>query len=239
MPDGGTSVLDGAKRWMAARPRPMCCACFAATAADGQVKAFLVDREAAGVTLEVHGETALRMIRERPHHPRRRPRAGLQRLPRRELLRDIAAMLPARPCARTSRRSPRRSAAGAFEAALRYVCGRSSSAGRWRPSSWSRKAFPDAQERRLGAVPRRTADPKQQDKGMLHNQELRPGRIQTCLLMLADHGARPRSGPATASRSTPTSPSRADAGRLLLRGRHQINALIVGRALTGHSAFTR
>ena len=49
--DGDTWVLDGAKRWIGGAVTVDVLAVFARDVADGQVKAFLVPREAAGVTL--------------------------------------------------------------------------------------------------------------------------------------------------------------------------------------------
>ena len=70
--DGDTWVLDGAKRWIGGAATADVLAVFARDVADGQVKAFLVDREAAGVTLEkIHGKTSLRMMQNAAHHPRR------------------------------------------------------------------------------------------------------------------------------------------------------------------------
>ncbi len=62
-PDGGSWVLDGAKRWIGGASTADVLCVFARDVADGQVKAFLVDRAAAGVILEkIQGKTSLRMM---------------------------------------------------------------------------------------------------------------------------------------------------------------------------------
>lgn len=61
--EGGTWVLDGAKRWIGGAARADVLAVFARDVADGQVKAFLVPRDAPGVGLgTITGKTALRLV---------------------------------------------------------------------------------------------------------------------------------------------------------------------------------
>jgi glutaryl-CoA dehydrogenase len=118
--DGGTWIIDGAKRWIGGASTADVLAVFARDVADGQVKAFLVDRLAEGVSLEkIHGKTSLRMMQNA--HIKlegvRVPEA--MRLHNVNSFRDVAAML------RAMRSDVAWIAtgiqAGAFEAALTYV----------------------------------------------------------------------------------------------------------------------
>ena len=60
---GDTWVIDGAKRWIGGADTVDVLAVFARNVADGEVKAFLVPRDADGVRLrKIHGKTALRMM---------------------------------------------------------------------------------------------------------------------------------------------------------------------------------
>jgi glutaryl-CoA dehydrogenase len=137
----GSWVLDGAKRWIGGGSTADVLAVFARDVADGQVKAFLVDRKAAGVSLEkIHGKTSLRMM-QNAHitlEGVRVPEA--MRLHNVNSFRDVAAML------RAMRSDVAWIAtgiqAGAFEAALRYVTDAGSSAAASAPSSWSRRSWP-------------------------------------------------------------------------------------------------
>ena len=140
--EGDSWVLNGAKRWIGGAATADVLAVFARDEADGQVKAFLVDREADGVTLEkIHGKTSLRMMQNAHITLDGRPRPGVHAAAQRQLLpgrgRDAAGHALGR------RLDRHRHAAGAFEAALplRHASG-SSSAGRWGPSSWSRRNSP-------------------------------------------------------------------------------------------------
>lgn len=61
--EGDQWVIDGAKRWIGGALTAEILCIFARDVADSQVKAFLVPREADGVTLEkIHGKTALRIM---------------------------------------------------------------------------------------------------------------------------------------------------------------------------------
>jgi glutaryl-CoA dehydrogenase len=239
-PDGDTWVLDGAKRWIGGAATADVLAVFARDTADGQVKAFLVDRDAAGVSLEkIHRKTALRMM-QNAHITLdgvRVPEA--RRLHNVNSFRDVAAML------RAMRSDVAWIAtgiqAGAFEAALRYVTERQQFG---RPLG----SFQLVQEKlarmlgnvtsSLSLVVRLT---EQQDKGIYRDQDSALAKMQTSLLMRETVAlAREVVGGNGITLDTDVARFHADAEAVYsYEGTHEINALIVGRALTGESAFTR
>lgn len=233
-------VLDGSKRWIGGAATADVLAVFARDVADGQVKAFLVDRQADGVTLEkIHGKTSLRMM-QNAHISLdgvRVPEA--MRLHNVNSFRDVAAML------RAMRSDVAWIAtgiqAGAFEAALRYVTQRQQFG---RPLG----SFQLVQEKlarmlgnvtsSLSLVVRLT---EQQDKGIYRDQDSALAKMQTSLLMRETVAlAREVVGGNGITLASDVARFHADAEAVYsYEGTHEINALIVGRALTGESAFTR
>jgi glutaryl-CoA dehydrogenase len=238
--EGDSWILDGSKRWIGGAATADVLAVFARDIADGQVKAFLVDREADGVTLEkIHGKTALRMM-QNAHITLdgvRVPEA--RRLHNVNSFRDVAAML------RAMRSDVAWIAtgiqAGAFEAALRYVTERQQFG---RPLG----SFQLVQEKlarmlgnvtsSLSLVVRLT---EQQAKGIYRDQDSALAKMQTSLLMRETVAlAREVVGGNGITLETDVARFHADAEAVYsYEGTHEINALIVGRALTGESAFTR
>jgi glutaryl-CoA dehydrogenase len=237
---GDSWVLDGAKRWIGGAATADVLAVFARDVADGEVKAFLVDREADGVTLEkIHGKTSLRMM-QNAHitlESVRVPEA--MRLHEVNSFRDVAAML------RAMRSDVAWIAtgiqAGAFEAALRYVKERQQFG---RPLG----SFQLVQEKlarmlgnvtsALSLVVRLT---EQQAKGIYRDQDSALAKMQTSLLMRDTVAlAREVVGGNGITLATDVARFHADAEAVYsYEGTHDINALIIGRALTGESAFTR
>ncbi|WLQ07729.1 acyl-CoA dehydrogenase family protein [Arthrobacter oryzae] len=238
--EGDSWVLDGAKRWIGGAASADVLAVFARDQEDGQVKAFLVDRESDGVTLEkIHGKTALRMM-QNAHitlEGVRVPEA--MRLHNVNSFKDVAAML------RAMRSDVAWIAAGiqagAFEAALRYVTERRQFG---RPVG----SFQLVQEKlarmlgnvtsSLSLVVRLT---EQQAKGIYRDQDSALAKMQTSLLMRETVAlAREVVGGNGITLETDVARFHADAEAVYsYEGTHEINALIVGRALTGESAFTR
>jgi glutaryl-CoA dehydrogenase len=238
--DGDTWVLDGAKRWIGGASTADVLAVFARDVADGQVKAFLVDRQAEGVALEkIHGKTALRMMQnaniilDAVRVPESR------RLHNVSSFKDVAAML------RAMRSDVAWIAtgiqAGAFEAALRYVSARQQFG---RPLG----SFQLVQEKlarmlgnvtsSLSLVVRLT---EQQSKGIYRDQDSALAKMQTSLLMRDTVAlAREVVGGNGITLASDVARFHADAEAVYsYEGTHEINALIVGRALTGESAFVR
>lgn len=238
--DGDSWVLNGAKRWIGGAATADVLAVFARDEADGQVKAFLVDREAAGVTLEkIHGKTALRMM-QNAHITLEGVRVPeSMRLHNVNSFRDVAAML--RAMRSDVAWIAAGMSAGAFEAALRYVTERQQFG---RPLG----SFQLVQEKlarmlgnvtsALSLVVRLT---EQQAKGIYRDQDSALAKMQTSLLMRETVAlAREVVGGNGITLETDVARFHADAEAVYsYEGTHEINALIIGRALTGESAFTR
>lgn len=236
----GSWVLDGAKRWIGGAATADVLAVFARDATDGQVKAFLVDRTADGVTLEkIQGKTSLRMM-QNAHITLtgvRVPEA--MRLQNVNSFRDVAAML--RAMRSDVAWIATGIAAGAFEAALAYVNER-------RQFGRSLGSFQLVQEKlarmlgnvtaALSLVVRLT---EQQAKGIYRDQDSALAKMQTSLFMRDTVAlAREVVGGNGITLATDVARFHADAEAVYsYEGTHEINALIIGRALTGESAFTR
>lgn len=237
--DGGSWILNGAKRWIGGALTADVLAVFARDEADGQVKGFLVDRQAEGVTLEkIHGKASLRMI-QNAHITLadvRVPEA--MRLHNVNSFRDVAAML--RMMRSDVAWIATGTAAGAFEAALRYVTERQQFG---RPLG----SFQLVQEKlarmlgnvtsALSLVVRLT---EQQDRGVYRDQDSALAKMQTSLLMRETVAlAREVVGGNGITLAADVARFHADAEAIYsYEGTHDINALIIGRALTGYSAFT-
>ena len=237
--DGGTWVLDGAKRWIGGASTADVLCVFARDTADGQVKAFLVDRTAAGVSLEkIQGKTSLRMM-QNAHITLdgvRVPEA--MRLHNVNSFKDVAAML------RAMRSDVAWIAtgiqAGAFEAALAYVKERQ----QFGRSLGSFQLVQEKLARMLGNI---TASlslvvrlTEQQGWGIYRDQDSALAKMQTSLMMRETVAlAREVVGGNGITLAADVARFHADAEAVYsYEGTHEINALIIGRALTGASAFT-
>ena len=238
--EGNSWVLDGAKRWIGGAATADVLAVFARDTADGQVKAFLVDRAADGVTLQkIHGKTALRMM-QNAHITLDGVRVPeSMRLHNVNSFRDVAAML------RAMRSDVAWIAAGiqagAFEAALRYVTER-------RQFGRPLGSFQLVQEKLARMLGNVTASlslvvrlTEQQAKGIYRDHDSALAKMQTSLLMRETVAlAREVVGGNGITLETDVARFHADAEAVYsYEGTHEINALIVGRALTGESAFAR
>lgn len=238
--EGDSWILDGAKRWIGGAATADVLAVFARDVADGQVKAFLVDREADGVTLEkIHGKTALRMM-QNAHITLDGVRVPeSMRLHNVNSFRDVAAML------RAMRSDVAWIAtgiqAGAFEAALRYVTER-------RQFGRPLGSFQLVQEKLARMLGNVTASlslvvrlTEQQANGIYRDQDSALAKMQASLLMRETVAlAREVVGGNGITLESDVARFHADAEAVYsYEGTHEINALIVGRALTGESAFTR
>jgi glutaryl-CoA dehydrogenase len=238
--EGDSWVLDGAKRWIGGASTADVLAVFARDVADGQVKAFLVDRKAAGVTLEkIHRKTSLRMM-QNAHITLDGVRVPeSMRLHNVDSFRDVAAML------RAMRSDVAWIAtgiqAGAFEAALRYVRER-------RQFGRPLGSFQLVQEKLARMLGNLTASlslvvrlTEQQSAGIYRDQDSALAKMQCCLAMRETVAlAREVVGGNGITLESDVARFHADAEAVYsYEGTHEINALIVGRALTGESAFTR
>ncbi|MGO4147779.1 acyl-CoA dehydrogenase family protein [Paenarthrobacter sp. YAF11_1] len=237
--DGGAWVLDGAKRWIGGASTADVLCVFARDVTDGQVKAFLVDRTATGVSLEkIHGKTSLRMM-QNAHITLKNVRVPeAMRLHNVNSFKDVAAML------RAMRSDVAWIAtgiqAGAFEAALTYVKER-------RQFGRSLGSFQLVQEKLARMLGNITASlslvvrlTEQQGWGIYRDQDSALAKMQTSLMMRETVAlARELVGGNGITLAADVARFHADAEAVYsYEGTHEINALIIGRALTGASAFT-
>lgn len=236
--DGDEWVLSGAKRWIGGADTADTLAVFARDVADGEVKLFLVDRTAPGVSLEIiTGKVALRPMQNAVitlDEARVGERSRLQNV---NSWRDVARIL------RTMRSDVAWIAAGlqagALEAAVRYVRAREQFG---RPIG----GFQLVQEKlarmlgnavaSLGMAVQLSA---RQDAGQWSDENSALAKMTTARQaretvalgrevlggngILLEHDVARFFADAEAVYS--------------YEGTHEINALIVGRALTGTSAF--
>lgn len=237
--DVGSWVLDGAKRWIGGASTADVLCVFARDVADGQVKAFLVDRTAAGVSLEkIQGKTSLRMM-QNSHITLDNVRVSeAMRLHNVNSFKDVAAML------RAMRSDVAWIAtgiqAGAFESALAYVKERQ----QFGRSLGSFQLVQEKLARMLGNI---TASlslvvrlTEQQGWGIYRGQDSALAKMQTSLMMRETVAlAREVVGGNGITLAADVARFHADAEAVYsYEGTHEINALIIGRALTGASAFT-
>lgn len=236
--DGDGWVLDGAKRWIGGASEADVLAVFARDVADGNVKAFLVDRHAPGVTLEkIGGKTALRMMQNFDIGLDGVRVPETMRLQAVDSFRDVAAML------RAMRSDVAWIAtgiqAGAFEAARRYVAGRQQFG---RPLG-SFQLVQEKLARMLGNV---TASlsmvvrlTEQQAAGVYRDQDSSLAKMQ-CSLAMRDTVALARevAGGNGITLAADVGRFHADAEAVYsYEGTHEINSLIVGRSITDTGAF--
>jgi glutaryl-CoA dehydrogenase len=238
--DGDQWVLDGAKRWIGGADTADVLAIFARDIADGQVKAFLVPRTAAGVRIaKIRGKTSLRMMQNVDITLDGVCVDDTARLDNVNSFRDVAGLL------RRMRSDVAWIAcgvqAGAYEAALRYTTARAQFG---RPVA----GFQLVQEKlarmlanltaSLGIVVRLT---QLQDRGIYRDEDSALAKMTTSLHMRETVAlAREVVGGNGITLPTDVARFHADAEAVYsYEGTHEINALVVGRSVTGLSAFTR
>lgn len=235
---GDEWVINGAKRWIGGAFTADYLAVFARDVADGQVKAFLVDREAPGVTLEkIYGKTALRMMQNADISLENVRVPEAQRLQNCNSFKDVAAML------RVMRSDVAWIAtgiqAGAYEAALRYVRSRE----QFGKSLGSFQLVQEKLARMLGNV---TASlsmvsdlAEKQDRGEYRDEDSALAKMWISLHMRETVAlAREVVGGNGITLPTDVARFHADAEAVYsYEGTHEINALVVGRSITGKSAF--
>ncbi|WP_308291493.1 acyl-CoA dehydrogenase family protein [Microbacterium sp. G2-8] len=236
--EGDTWILDGEKKWIGGADGADVLAVFARDTADGQVKTFLVDREADGVSLDrIDGKVSLRIMqnfRIRLSGVRVTEDRRLQGI---SSWRDVAAVL------RVMRSDVAWIAAGiqagALDAAIRYTADREQFG---RPIG----GFQLVQEKLARMLGNATSSltlavelSAQQDAGHWSDENSALAKMVTAQTaretvalarevlggngLLLEHGAGRFFADAEAVYS--------------YEGTHEINALIVGRSLTGESAF--
>lgn len=236
---GDTWVLDGAKRWIGTATLAEYLAVFARDTADGQVKGFLVRTDAPGVQMDViPNKIALRMV-QNAHITL----TGVEvteefRLQDCNSFKDVGRML------RRMRSDVAWIAAGvqagAYEAALRYTTERTQFG---RPVA----GFQLVQEKLarilgnvtgcLGLLTRLSV---QQDAGVYRDEDSALAK-SWCAARMRESVALAREvcGGNGITLDTDVARFFADAEAIYsYEGTHEINSLIVGRAITGLSAFT-
>ncbi|MDS2173497.1 acyl-CoA dehydrogenase family protein [Nesterenkonia sp. CL21] len=237
-PDGTGWILDGAKRWIGGADRADVLATFARDAEGGRIRCFLVPREAPGVDVRViRHKASLRIMQNAEIRYERVEVPDDARLPGIDGFADVSR------CLRRMRSDVAWMAvgamAGAYEAALRQVGGREQFG---RPLA----GFQLIQEKiarmlgqltgSLALVVRLT---EQQQDGIYREETSALAKMQTALA-LRDVVALAREvcGGDGITLESDVARFHADAEAVYsYEGTHEINALLVGRAVTGHSAF--
>ena len=238
--DGDSWVIDGAKRWIGGADTADVLAVFARDVADGQVKAFLVPRSADGVRLaKIGGKTSLRMVQNADITLTGVRVDESARLGGVNSFRDVAELL------RMTRSDVAWIAcgvqAGAYEAALRYTRDRSQFG---RPVA----GFALVQEKLARMLAHLTASlglavrlTQLQEAGVYRDEDSALAKMATSLYMRETVAlAREVVGGNGITLATDVARFHADAEAVYsYEGTHEINALVVGRSVTGLSAFTR
>ncbi|GAA3922434.1 acyl-CoA dehydrogenase family protein [Microbacterium invictum] len=236
--DGDEWVIDGQKRWIGGASTADRLAIFARDVADGEVKLFLVDRTADGVTLEtITGKVALRPMQNSVITLNGARVADAWRMQNVNSWRDVSRIL------RTMRSDVAWIAAGlqagALEAAVRYVRGREQFG---RPIG----GFQLVQEKLARMLGNAVASlgmavqlSVRQDAGDFDDTNSALAKMTTSLMaretvalgreVLGGNGILLEHDVARFFADTEAVYS--------YEGTHEINSLIVGRALTGTSAF--
>ncbi len=236
--EGNTWIINGEKRWIGGAGTADEMAVFARDEADGKVKAFIVPGKAAGVQVEkITGKIALRMV-QNGHITFTNVKVGEERrLPKVNGFRDVANIL------KTTRADISHLAtgltAGAFEAALRYVKTREQ-------FGKSLGSFQLVQEKLAIMQANVTANlsysarlAAMQEEGNYTEVNSSMAKMHNSLRMRETVAlAREVVGGNGITLETDVARFFADAEAIYsYEGTHEINALIVGRYLTGISAF--
>lgn len=237
---GGDWVLDGAKRWIGGADRAELLAVFARDTADGRVTGFLVPRATPGVTLRtITGKTALRMVQNADVELRGVRVPDSARLARVTSFADVAAML--RRMRSDVAWIATGAQAGAYEAALRYTLARSQFG---RPIA----GFQLVQEKLARMLANLTSSlalvvalTRQQERGIFRDEDSALVKMSTARQLRETAAlAREVVGGNGITLATDVARFHADAEAVYsYEGTHEINALIVGRSITGLGAFTR
>ena len=238
-PSTGDWIINGAKRWIGGAATADVVATFARDTADGQVKCFLVPAAAPGVSMSIIPRKASLRIMQNADIQYREVRVPeTARLQRINSFSDVAG------CLRRMRSDVAWMAtgamAGAYEAALRYVAQREQFG---RPIS----GFQLIQEKLAVMLGNLTASlgmvvqlSEQQAAGTYRDENSALAKMYTSLRLRETVAlAREVCGGNGITLDTDVARFHADAEAIYsYEGTHEINALIVGRAVTGVGAFT-
>ncbi|MFB9073308.1 acyl-CoA dehydrogenase family protein [Citricoccus parietis] len=234
----GSWLINGAKRWIGGAFESDVMATFARDEADGEVKCFLVPREAEGVTLELIRNKASLRIMQNAHIT-----YTDVRVEETDRLQGINSFKDVSRCLRSMRSDVAWMAtgaqAGAFEAALRYVRSREQFG---RPIA----GFQLIQEKLATMLGNLTASlgmvvqlTEQQAAGTYRDENSALAKMFTALRLRETVAlAREVCGGNGITLDTDVARFHADAEAVYsYEGTHEVNALIVGRAVTGVGAF--
>ncbi len=236
--DDGTWTINGAKRWIGGAFQADVLCTFARDTADNQVKAFLVPREAEGVSLEkIERKASLRIMQNADINYDNVQVSSEARLLNINSFRDVAK------CLRLLRSDVSWIAAGAmagaYEAAVRYTTNREQFG---KPIA----GFQLIQEKLATMLGNVTASvalamqlTEQQDAGVYKDENSALAKMFTASKLRETVAlAREVCGGNGITLDTDVARFHADAEAVYsYEGTHEINALIVGRAITGQSAF--
>ncbi|WP_448071343.1 acyl-CoA dehydrogenase family protein [Georgenia yuyongxinii] len=238
--DGDTWIIDGAKRWIGSAAYSDYLTVVARDAADGKAKAFLVRTDAPGVQLrKIGGKVALRMVNNADITLTGVRVSEEHRLQRVDSFADIAAMLRAMRAGVAWIATGVQ--AGAYEAALRYVLERHQFG---RPVG----GFQLVQDKLVRMLGNLTASlgmvvrlAQQQDAGIFRDEDSALAKAWVSARMRETVAlAREVAGGDGITLATDVARFFADAEAVYTyEGTNEINTLVVGRAITGLSAFTR
>lgn len=234
----GTWTISGEKRWIGGAFRADVICTFARDTADNQVKAFLVPREAPGVTLEKIERKASLRIMQNAHITYENVQVDDEaRLKNINSFKDVAA------CLRLMRSDASWIAAGAmagaYEAAVRYTTQREQFG---KPIA----GFQLIQEKLATMLANVTASVAmaaqlvdQQEAGVYKDENSALAKMFTAQKLRETVAlAREVCGGNGITLDTDVARFHADAEAVYsYEGTHEINALIVGRSITGVSAF--
>lgn len=238
-PATGDWIINGAKHWIGGASMCDVMATFVRDTADGQVKCFLIPSDAEGISMTLIGQkTALRIMQNVSIDFKDVRVSDSARLKNINSFKDVSE------CLRRMRSDVAWMAvgaqAGAYEAALRYVRQREQFG---RPIA----GFQLIQEKlalmlgnltaSLGMVVRLT---EQQATGIYREENSALAKMYTALRLRETVGlAREICGGNGITLATDVARFHSDAEAVYsYEGTHEINSLIVGRAVTGVSAFT-
>jgi len=237
-PGEGQWTINGAKRWIGGAFLADVLAVFARDTADNQVKCFLVPREAAGVKLsKIERKTSLRIMQN----------ADIElanvRVPESARLQNINSFADVAGCLRNMRSDvawiAAGGAAGAYEAAVRYVLERQQFG---KPLA----AFQLIQEKLAHMLSNVTAAlamvvrlTQQQEAGIYRDENSAMAKMFTARMFRETAAlAREVCGGNGILLDHDVARFHADAEAVYsYEGTHEINALIVGRSITGLGAF--
>lgn len=237
---GNKWILNGEKRWIGSAAFADYLAVMARDEADGKVKGFLVETDAAGVRMDkIHNKISMRIVQNAHIQLTDVEVDESMRLAKINSFADVAHLL----------RNMRSDvawiatgvAAGAYEAALKYVTERQQFG---RPVA----SFQLVQEKLVTMLGNVTASlgmavrlAQQQERGIYRDEDSALAK-SWCAARARETAALARE---VAGGNGITLD--ADVGRFFAdaeaiysyEGTHEINSLVVGRAITGHSAFVR